>query len=304
MSISLRQIKYFVAAAEVGKVSKAANYLHISQSSVTSAIQELEHRLGVELFIRSPQGMNLSESGRHFLNHAYSILGAVEEALNYPLPKDDVEGILNIAASYTVMGYILPYHIKRIGQVYPKLMLKLFETDHKHITQGLIDGTFDMSLVSTSNICSDQVVTEILFNSPRRLWLPSNHKLVDNEVISFSDIVNEPYIMLNVDEAEHVSEKYWTSYVRLPNIVLTTISIEAVRSMVGNGSGITILSDTVYRPWSLEGKRIIIKNLADPIDSLSIGLAWAKDKELTSIKRSFLEYFRKTCLVPQLMSTR
>lgn len=155
MSISLRQIKYFVAAAEVGQVSKAANYLHISQSSVTSAIQELEHRLGVELFIRSPQGMNLSESGRHFLNHAYSILGAVEEALNYPLPKDDVEGILNIAASYTVMGYILPYHIKRIGQVYPKLMLKLFETDHKHITQGLIDGTFDMSLVSTSNICSD-----------------------------------------------------------------------------------------------------------------------------------------------------
>lgn len=304
MPISLRQIRYFVAAAEVGQVSQAANYLHISQSSVTSAIQELERILGVELFIRSPQGMSLTDSGRHFLNHAYSILGAVDDALNNPIPKNDVEGILNVAASYTVMGYILPYHIKRISQIYPNLTLKLYEQSHEQIKQGLIDGSFDMSLVSTSNISSELIATETLFNSPRRLWLPSDHRLVEKDIISFQDIADEPYILLTVDEAERVAERYWTGRKQKPNIVLATISIEAVRSMVGNGSGITILSDTVYRPWSLEGKRIMTKTLADTVPSLSIGLAWSKDMELTPNKRSFLDYFRKTCLVPQLMASR
>lgn len=304
MPISLRQVRYFVAAAEVGQVSQAANYLHISQSSVTSAIQELERILGVELFVRSPQGVSLTDSGRHFLNHAYSILGAVDDALNNPIPKNDVEGILNIAASYTVMGYILPYHIKRISQIYPNLTLKLYEQSHEEIKKGLIDGRFDMSLVSTSNISSELIATETLLISPRRLWLPNDHRLVEKDIISFQDIADEPYILLTVDEAERVAERYWNSRKRVPKIVLATSSIEAVRSMVGNGSGITILSDTVYRPWSLEGKRIMTKTLADAVPSLSIGLAWSKDMKLTPNKQSFVDYFRKTCLVPQLMASR
>jgi molybdenum-dependent DNA-binding transcriptional regulator ModE len=59
MAITLRQIRYFVATAEVGQISQAAIHLHISQSSVTSAIQELEALLGAPLFIRSPEGLEL-----------------------------------------------------------------------------------------------------------------------------------------------------------------------------------------------------------------------------------------------------
>lgn len=66
MPLSLRQIKYFVAAAEIGQVSQAAIYLNISQSSVTTAIQELERILNAQLFVRTPQGMVLTDSGRHF----------------------------------------------------------------------------------------------------------------------------------------------------------------------------------------------------------------------------------------------
>ena len=86
MSFTLRQVRYFIATAEVGQISQAAIHLNISQSAVTSAIQELESLLGVSLFIRSPQGMTLTDSGRHFLNHAYSIQRSVEDALKSPLP--------------------------------------------------------------------------------------------------------------------------------------------------------------------------------------------------------------------------
>lgn len=82
MALTLRQVRYFIATAELGQISQAAIHLNISQSAVTSAIQELEGMLGVALFTRTAQGMNLTDSGRHFLNHAYSIQRSVDDALN------------------------------------------------------------------------------------------------------------------------------------------------------------------------------------------------------------------------------
>ena len=80
MSLTLRQVRYFVATAEIGQISQAAIHLNISQSAVTTAIKELEAMLGVLLFQRSAQGMNLTEAGRHFLNRAYVILRSVDDA--------------------------------------------------------------------------------------------------------------------------------------------------------------------------------------------------------------------------------
>lgn len=64
MALTLRQVRYFIATAEFGQISQAAIHLNISQSAVTSAIQELEGMLGVALFTRTAQGMNLTDSGR------------------------------------------------------------------------------------------------------------------------------------------------------------------------------------------------------------------------------------------------
>lgn len=304
MPLSLRQVKYFVAAAEIGQVSQAAIYLNISQSSVTTAIQELERILNAQLFVRTPQGMVLTDSGRHFLNHAYAILGAVEDAINDPAPTNAITGTLNIAASFTIMSYVLPYHIKRLSLAYPNLTIKLHECTHREIEEGLINGQYDMSIVSASNIDSDKIVIENLLNSPRHLWLPAKHPLAEKDSVSFADIADEPYILLNVAEAEQVTERYWKQHNHSLNIRLTTISIEAIRNMVANEAGITILSDMVYRPWSLEGKRIVTKNLVTPAPSLSIGLARSENMEMTPSRRCFQEYFRRTYLTPQVVASR
>ncbi len=83
MNMNLRHLKYFVATAESGQVSRAANLLAISQSSVTGAIKELEASLGTELFVRSSQGMGLTNSGREFLAASREILDKVDEAKSW-----------------------------------------------------------------------------------------------------------------------------------------------------------------------------------------------------------------------------
>ena len=70
MAFTIRQLQFFIAVAEQGTVSGAAQNLSISQSSVTEAIKELEGDLGVELFERHPRGLNITHKGHQFLRHA------------------------------------------------------------------------------------------------------------------------------------------------------------------------------------------------------------------------------------------
>jgi len=304
MAITLRQIRYFVATAEVGQISQAAIHLHISQSSVTSAIQELEALLGAPLFIRSPQGMILTDSGRHFLNHAYSILRSVDDAMKSPLPDNTASGSLRVAASYTVLGYFLPHHLQRLSQSYPGIKIHVHEKERAEIEQSLVEGEIDMAVVLTSNLRHREIAYETLFGSVRRLWLPARHALGERTVVNLSEVANKPFILLTVDEADKTALRYWNQSGRKPNIIMRTSSIEAVRSMVANGSGVAILSDLVYRPWSLEGLRIETVLLMDHVPAMNVGLAWRKGVTFTPAMEAVREYFRQSFLTPQLSSGR
>ncbi|WP_337268475.1 LysR family transcriptional regulator [Oryzifoliimicrobium ureilyticus] len=292
MSFSLRQLRYFVATAELGQISQAAVELSISQSAITTAIKELEQILGISLFLRTPHGMNLTESGRQFLAHAYDILNKVDEAMRLDLVSSDVEGVLTIAATYTVIGYFLPVHIERLRRLFPKLEIQLFEQNRESIEEGLLTNRYDMSVLLTSNVLDPQLATETLMSSARRLWVPAQHPLLQSEDVGLKEIAEEPYIMLTVDEAAHSALKYWNASSYQPRVILRTSSIEAVRSMVANGLGVAILSDMVHRPWSLEGRRIETINVRDPVPAMNIGLAWRKGTELGPAARALRMYFR------------
>ena len=96
--------------------------------------------------------------------------------------------------------------------------------------------------------------------------------------------------MLTVDEANQTAARYWTPTGSAPKMIFVTSSVEAVRSMVADGLGVTILSDMVYRPWSLEGQRIEQRNLATPVPTMDVGLAWRKGRKLGSAARAFADF--------------
>jgi len=304
VSLTLRQVRYFVATAEIGQISQAAIHLNISQSAVTTAIKELEAMLGVLLFQRSAQGMNLTEAGRHFLNRAYVILRSVDDALNSPLPDIRASGLLRLAASYTVIGYFLPHHLPRLEHWHPGVTLELYEQERSAIEQGLLEGRFDMAVVLTANLTHPAIVSETLFNSERRLWLPAHHPLCERSAVSLADVATEPFILLTVDEAEQSAMRYWQQAGQRPSVRVRTSSVEAVRSMVANGSGVAILSDLVHRPWSLEGKRIETVTISDPVAPMSVGLAWHRERAFSPAMQAVRNYFHDAFLAPQQLSAR
>jgi DNA-binding transcriptional LysR family regulator len=298
MSISLRQIRYFVSTAEHGQVSQAALDLAISQSAITTAIQQIERTIGADLFTRSQQGMELTPAGQQFLFHAYDIINKVAEATSPSIPANDLEGRLSVAATYTVIGYFLPNHLEKMKRGLPKLDIQLFELNREAIEEGLLTNRYDIAVLLTSNVLNPDLSTETLLSSRRRLWVPSKHPLLSESSVGLKEISEQPYVMLTVDEAAHTSLKYWSNTPYQPSVTLRTSSVEAVRSMVANGLGVTILSDMVLRPWSLEGKRIETIVPRNPIPPMDVGLAWRRNAHFTPVMEAFRSYFRQTFFIP------
>jgi DNA-binding transcriptional LysR family regulator len=291
--LNIRHLKYFVATAETGQVSRAAAALNISQSAVTAAIKDLEGTIGTVLFRRSGSGMELTELGREFLRHAREVLAKLEDALRISHANADEGGVVRVATSYTVMGYFLPYHLDRLRRIHPRLEVQVSELNREAVEEGVVKGRFDLGLAITSNVENPVLVRETLLRSLRRLWLPTGHVLAQRRTVSFAEIATEPYIMLTVDEAAHTAMRYWNASGFVPDVRVRTSSIEAVRSMVANGAGVTILSDMVYRPWSLEGRRIVTIPTDPAAPSMDIGLVWAQDREQTLQAHLLARYFRE-----------
>ena len=150
--MNLRQLKYFLATAELGQVSRAASELSISQSSVTSAIRELEQSMGTTLFNRTAHGMDLTPTGRDLLSAARDVMEKVQIAQDIGQNHSDVTGTINIAATYTVCGYFLPYHLDRLSHRFPNLTINISELNRESIEEGLISNRFDVAVMYTDII--------------------------------------------------------------------------------------------------------------------------------------------------------
>ena len=294
MDPSLRQIRYFIAAANAGQISRAARDLNVSQSAITTAIRQLEDIVGCPLFRRHVRGVSLTHDGTIFLQHAHRIFATVDEAVHAPRSvRTTLTGKLRIAMTYTVAGYYLPPHLERFTRYYPGIELQPVEASRTDIESGLQSGQYDIAVLLTSNIADQEALAyETLIRSARRLWLGTRHSFLERETISLSDVATQPYIMLTVDEASNTAQRYWNQAGARPNTLMRTSSVEAVRSMVASGMGVTILSDMVYRPWSLEGLRVEAVDLATPVPTMDVGLAWAVNVDLPPVAKAFREFMR------------
>ncbi len=295
--ISMRQLRYFVAAADAGQFSQAAFKVHVSQSAITAAVLQLEETLGVALFERLPYGVALTAEGNKFAQHARHILDTLQDALSEPLfLSHAMQGTVRVGASYTVLGYFLPSLLARFKRSYPQVEIDLVDMDRESIEAAVAGGTLDVGLTIVSN-APDLLRFEhhVLIRSRRQLWLASQHPLMAAKSITLEDVARHAYILATVDEADTSTLRYWQSRGLEPDVAFRTSSIEALRGLVAHGFGLTILSDMLYRAWSLEGKKIEIRPLVDAVPPLELGLIWLPEAQLSDPAQAFRQFLIMGC---------
>lgn len=279
---TLRQLHYFVAVARCGQISAAAAEVGLSQSAMTLAIADLEQALGTALLERGRQGVALTFQGQAFLQHAQSVLRMADEAARYPFRGRDLAGRLELAATYTVLGYFLLPALARFRELYPQIELSLVELPREEIEHRLHSGHLEMGAVLLSNLQSPaDLIARVLARSRRQLWVAASHAFAGRGSVRFEEMRPYTYILPMVDEGDRNALRYWSDAGLEPPSVIQTSSMEALREMVALNLGVTILSDMVFRPWSLDGRRIH----AIPVDArlpvMEVGLAWSASRPLS-----------------------
>jgi DNA-binding transcriptional LysR family regulator len=290
MAFTLRQLQYFIAVAEEGTVSGAAQSLSISQSAVTEAIKELESDLGVILFERHRRGLTITHKGHQFYRHANRILADVQDARQSFIGEGAAPpSHLSLGVTSLVAGYVLSDLLARFRRAYPGVNVSAIEDNGDYLEHLLIGGELDVAVMVISNLRDRNALqAEIFETSPYRLWLPLGHKLAAAESIALSDLSSEPLIMLTVDETEENTGKLLSALGAKPHVAFRTRSVEAVRSLVATGAGIALLPDLVYRPWSLEGDRIESRDISGALPVVQVGMVWRRGSSLPQSGRDFI----------------
>jgi DNA-binding transcriptional LysR family regulator len=290
MAFTLRQLHYFVAVAEQGTVSGAAQQLSISQPAITEAIKDLEIDLGVSLFERHSRGLKTTHKGHQFLRHAKSILGQVSDARrSFESDANPDKGTLQLGVTSLVAGYVLSDILSRYRRAYPSIDVSAIEDNGDYLEHLLIGGELDVAVMVISNLRDRMALqADILEVSPYQLWMPAGHPLAAQEAISLDDVSRHPLIMLTVDEIEEATVKLLGALGQKPHVAFRTRSVEAVRSLVATGAGLSLLPDLVYRPWSLEGDRIEYRDVSGALPVVQVGIVWRKGTQLSRAAKDFI----------------
>lgn len=293
--ITFRQLCYFIATAECGKIQVAAEKVHMSPSAVASAIKDLEDILGIKLFERHRTGVCLTYDGHLFLDKARSIVRLLDDSIfEFRNETVRVSGELVLGVSVSVLGYFLSVPLSRFERIYPNVTIQIVEDTRKKLERKLHTRKIDIAFIITSNISiTEGVEAHTLFRSERTVWCTESHRFASMPKVPLEKIEQEKYIMLSLDEAEQNIIQIWRRYGRKPNIRLKTRSVEAVRSFIAQEHGVTILSHLLYRPWSLDGTRIISRPIKEPVPTMNLGIIWRDDAVPKLQAHCFVDFLKR-----------
>jgi len=295
MSMSLRAMGYFNAVAETGSISAAVQSLNVSQAAITESIQSLEAHLGAMLFQRHARGMKLTHAGHEFLRHCHRILDAVaaaERALS--VRPEALAGDLVIGAIGLLTGYYLPGLLERYRRAFPNVRTWVYEDAGQFIEHQLINGELDAGLTIVSALeNAASFDTTALVRSPWRLWLPARHRLSESSEVSIHELRAESIIELRNDELERAAGDLWPRAGFVPRVTVRTRSVEATRSLVATGGGVSLLPEVLFRPWSLDGEQLVAVPLVDAPPPLEIGVAWRRGAPVGAATEAFLAVARE-----------
>ncbi|MEW6594752.1 MAG: LysR substrate-binding domain-containing protein [Thermodesulfobacteriota bacterium] len=148
MAITLRQLEIFIAVAETQQVTRASEKLHLTQSAVSMALNELQKQLGGPLFDRRGRRLLINDRGRYLLPFGKEILSQVNNVEALMSEKgESVAGSLKIVASSTIGNYVLPYLIGVFKNLHPAASLNMMVCNTRHAEKLILEGEADLGFV-------------------------------------------------------------------------------------------------------------------------------------------------------------
>jgi LysR family hca operon transcriptional activator len=193
--MELRYLRYFIAVAEEGSLTLAAEKrLHTAQPSLSRQIRDLEYEVGVQLFSRSVRGVELTAAGKAFLDHARLALAQVEAA------REAAKRAAQPAKPTFALGFLtgqeidwLPEAIRILRDELPNIEVTVSSQYSPDLAQALLRGRLDLAFMRPEPQMAD-LDYKVIVKEPLIFAIPSDHRLASQDAIALQDIVGETFI--------------------------------------------------------------------------------------------------------------
>ena len=288
---SLRQLRYFVVTAETLSFTAAAKRLHISQPSISTALADLEASFGVQLFIRHhASGLSLTQPGRDLLGHARNLLKNAEELQLIAKEMDaGISGSISLGCMVSLAPPLMPGIISRFVEDNTAITFRTTEAHQDTLLSGLQDGSLDIALTYNLDITEGITFTPLL-SLPPYVILPSTHRLARARKVSLSDLVSEPYVMLDLPHSREYFSSLFDAVGRRPVAAFRSSQPEVVRGMVANGLGYSILNFPLKSSRTVDGGDFVIKRFKETVNATTLGVALSSSMKPREIVKRFAAF--------------
>lgn len=292
ISYSLRQLRYFAAAVEHGRLSAAARRLRISQSAISEAVKALEEGFGSQLLMRdNATGISLTPAGTRFHRHALRLLREASQFEAGALADTDaLTGEVDIACSSILSPFYMPRIMAEFQRRHPGVRLNLVERLPDGLKAALTRGEVDVAITYDFQLGTNVDYQPMISRLAPRIVLPARHRLAGQRRISLAALVSEPFILLDFPPSDEYFLGLFEALRLAPQIAHRSRSLELVRGLVGQGLGYSVLMTRPAGDVAYDGSPVVARPLTEPTPPVSLVIAWPRRMAMTGPAKAFVDF--------------
>lgn len=268
MPLDIRVLRYFVQVAELGSMSLASRALNIAQPALSQRMASLENHLGVQLLLRSPRGVELTESGQRLLDHARELLERVR-AIEEELGRESgvLRGSVMLGLPAPAANILLVPLFRRLRDAHPELRLRIEEARTHNLLSGLLAGHFDLAVTSHVGE-SGRIEAEPLATESLHVVGAASSGL--GETIAFKDLSDLPLAISSQVNEQRTAMGLIARRMKSPlHIVLESTSLPTTKRLVQDGDLFAIMTRSAaveeVEAGTLRAARIVEPELPRPL---------------------------------------
>lgn len=291
--MNIRQLEFIYEVASNGlSISAAAERLFATQPGVSTQIKALEDELGVPIFQRSGKRLtSTTEAGRHVLAFAEQVLRGLDNIRSVAdeFTRED-RGTFAIATTHTQARYALPRVIPTFRTRYPNVQLRIRQGAPTQICQLVLDGEADCVVATEAIEDYDELIMLPCYRWNRSLVVPPGHPLLVVEPLTLEAIAEYPIVTYDFAFAGRSAINQAFEACRLkPNVVLTAIDSDVLKTYVELGLGVGLLAKMAYDPT--KDTQLRARDVGHLFEESVTRIGFRRDRFLRGYMYDFIELF-------------
>lgn len=292
MRLTLRQLNYAIAAARHGSLTAAADALHVSQPSISTAISQIEDYFERQVFVRQRgSGVTLTAFGETVMAKVRDVLASVDSLQSLADDNAAPSGEFVLGCFEDLAPYCVPPILARLGRKYPAINVVVREEGFDTIARLLDAGALDLAISYDLGLPASISCIVLCELAPQAL-LPADHRLAGKASVTLAELADETLVLTNQAQSwQHMLELFHLCGLR-PAHAVRTGSFELQRSMVANHLGVAIAYSRPFSDFSYDGQPLVRRPIADRLPMQRILLAHHHKKPLSASNLAFVEEAR------------